>query len=83
MITSEQQVRLAVRFAGFPSVSVGVVDPRVSPELMSRVLDAIDSTPDIRKDRVAEARARLAAEPPSPREIAETIIASAILDALS
>jgi hypothetical protein len=83
MITSEQQVRLAVRFAGFPSASIGAADPRVSPELMSRVLEAIHSAPDVRSDRVAEARLRLAAGRPSSCDIADTIIASVIFDALS
>jgi hypothetical protein len=83
MITSEQQVRLAIRFAGFPSVSMRAADSRVSPELMSRVLHAIHSAPDIRLERVAEARARLAAGQPSSCDIAETIIAGVISDALS
>jgi hypothetical protein len=49
---------------------------------MARVLHAVDATPELRPERVVEARARLALGVPSSEDIAEKIIARAICDAL-
>jgi len=56
--------------------------PDVSPELMSRIMQVIEAAPDMRHDRVVEARARLAFGIPGPHEIAEKILARAISDAI-
>jgi hypothetical protein len=56
--------------------------PDVSPDLMRRILLAVDSVPEARPERVVAARQRLALGFPDSELIAEKIIARAICDAL-
>jgi hypothetical protein len=82
MIISERQARLASGYVGTPTGPIRGSRPDISPELMARVLHAVDATPELRPERVVEARARLALGVPSSEDIAEKIIARAICDAL-
>jgi hypothetical protein len=82
MIISEQQARLAAGCVGPPIGAIRTTHPDISPELMERILIAIDATPELRAARVVEARARLAVGFPASEDIAEKIIARAISDAL-
>jgi hypothetical protein len=82
MIISEQQARLASHYIEPPKGPMGGCHPSVSPELMSRILVAVEAAPEMRPTRVAEARARLSLGIPGAGEIAEKIIARAICDAL-
>jgi hypothetical protein len=82
MIISEQQARLAAQFAEPPNGSTNGSRPDVSPDLMARILLEVESTPELRSERILEARQRLALDPPAPREIAEKIVARAICDGL-
>jgi hypothetical protein len=82
MIISEQQARLAAGSVGPPIDPPHSLHPDVSPELMARILNALDATPELRSERVVEARARLALGIPASEDIAEKIIARAICDAL-
>jgi hypothetical protein len=82
MIISEQQARLASHYIEPPTGPTCGGHPSVSPELMSRILVAVDAAPETRSSRVAEARARLSLGIPGAGEIAEKIIARTICDAL-
>jgi hypothetical protein len=82
MIISEQQARLAAQYVRRPPGSSSTTRPAVPPELMRRILGAVDAVPDTRSDRIVEAKARLLQGSPKPSEIAEKIIARAICDAL-
>jgi hypothetical protein len=83
MTISEQQARRAARYVEPPAIAAVDARLQIPPELMSRILGAVEAAPDPRLDRVAEARARLVLGVPAPDQIAEQIIAQAVSDALS
>ncbi|MDZ4169047.1 MAG: flagellar biosynthesis anti-sigma factor FlgM [Coriobacteriia bacterium] len=59
MIISDEQAKLAAQFcAGGPCVATSSHIP-VSAEFIAQVHDVVDRQPEIRADRVAEARQRL------------------------
>jgi hypothetical protein len=82
MIISAHQTRLAAQDVEPPAGSISDSRPDISPELMRRILLAVDSVPEARLERVVEARKRLALGFPDSELIAEKIIARAICDAL-
>ena len=82
MIISEEQALLAARYVEPHRASTRWAHPEIGPELMRRIVLALDATPETRIDRVSAAKARLATGFPEPREIAEMIVARAICDAL-
>jgi hypothetical protein len=82
MIISAQQTRLAARDIEPPAGSISASRPNVPPELMRRILLAVDSLPETRPERVVEARRRLALGLPDSKSIAEKIIARAVGDSL-
>jgi len=49
---------------------------------MDRIIAAVETAPETRPERVAEARQRLEAGGPEPAEIADSIIKRVIADAL-
>lgn len=56
--------------------------PGIPPELMDRIVAAVETAPETRPERVAEARQRLEAGGPEAAEIADSIIKRVIADAL-
>jgi hypothetical protein len=82
MIISEEQARLAARYVRLPTGATRCAHSEVPPELMTRIILAIEAAPETRLDRVVEARERLDADIPKPHEIATMIIARTICDAL-
>lgn len=88
MMISEEQVRRAVEYlqtTGPNSVSASsrlASSGDVSVELVDRVRMELATTPDFREDRVAQARALLAAGPFSSAEVAEKMIGRIISDSI-
>ena len=82
MIISVEQTRLAARYVEPPAGSTPLERTEVSPELMSRIVSAIDAAPETRADRVVEAIDRLETAALGSQEIAEMIIKRTICDSL-
>lgn len=82
MIISVEQTRLAARYVEPPAGSTRTERAEVPPELMSRIVSAIDAAPEMRADRVVEAMDRQETAAPGSREIAEMIIKRTICDSL-
>jgi hypothetical protein len=85
MIISEQQVQLALAdlHKAHPVVTSSVVGAEgVSPELIARVRAELARVPDMRADRVAEAREWLAADDTDSGAVAEKMIGRIISDAI-
>jgi hypothetical protein len=86
MIISEEQVQLALRdlhntdSSGGPSSAVVLAD--VPAELVRRVADSLAGMPEMRPDRVAQARADLAEGRFTAHEVADKIIGRVISDSL-
>jgi len=82
MIISDEQARLAAQYrAACPAARTWSRTP-VSPELMARVFDIVDHAPEIRSDRVAEARSRLVAGGPDCHDVACKMISRIVSDSL-
>jgi len=82
MIVSGEQTRLAARYAEPPLERTARVHADVPPELMDRIVSAIEAVPEVRADRVMDAVERLESATPRASEIADLIIARAICDGL-
>lgn len=84
MMISEEQVRLAVEYLRTSDAYPGsVVRPEaVSKELLARISAAMLEVPDVRPDRVAEARARCVVTAPSSEEIAAKLIGRVLSDSI-
>ena len=82
MIISEQQARLATKYVEPPVGSPHGPGREIPPELMSRIILAVEATPEMTSELAAETRARLESSFPEPDAIAEMIIARAVCDAL-
>jgi hypothetical protein len=82
MIISDEQAQLAARYAGPQTGLTCGGHPEVPVELMRRIILTLEATPEMRPERVVEARERLQTGAPPSLEIAEKIIARAISDAL-
>lgn len=83
MIISDEQARLAAQYIRTidPERSMLVVGD-VSPELMQRVRAAVDGVPDLREDRVEEARAHLKRGDFTSSEVAGKMVARIVSDAI-
>jgi hypothetical protein len=85
MMISEEQVRGAIDYMRtHEKTATGDAHggPAVSDELFQRVKNAMNEVPEIRSDRVAEARALVKAEAITSREVADQMLARFITDAL-
>ncbi len=82
MIISEQQALLAARYVEPPVAWTHHAYPAVPPELMREIILIVESTPEMRPDRVEEAKERLSTGVPGSEQIAEKIIARAICEGL-
>ena len=84
MIISEEQVRLAVEYLRtsdeYPDTAIHSV--AVSDELLARISLAMLEIPDVRVDRLAEARERCVATSPSSEEIAAKLIGRVLSDSI-
>lgn len=83
MIISDEQVRLAAEYLRSPHEvgAVVAVSSDVSGELMDRVRASVAGLPDVRQDRVAEAKAMLN-DRPSSEEVAGKLIGRVVSDSL-
>ncbi|MFA5845075.1 MAG: hypothetical protein WC971_09640 [Coriobacteriia bacterium] len=87
MIISDEQVRLALEYLQSPRVaSPGdpgrAADSGVTPELVERVKSALESMPETRGDRVAEARAVLESSGFASHDVAVKMIGRIISDSI-
>ncbi|MDP2299607.1 MAG: hypothetical protein U1E08_06785 [Coriobacteriia bacterium] len=85
MIISEEQVRRAVEYLRTSDEydAGGVSMPSsMSPELLSRVAEAVIALPDIRDERIEEARVRCGVTLPASEEIASKLIGRLVSDAI-
>ncbi len=84
MIISDEQVRRAVEYLRTSDEyeGGGYGDAAVSQEFVTRVTEALEEVPDVRTERVAEARERFVVEPPHADEIASKLIGRVISDAI-
>jgi len=83
MIISEEQARLAAECLRSQRGATGVIaHPDLSGDLMERVFETLSHEPDLREDRVADARARLAGATPTSGDVASKMISRIISDAL-
>lgn len=85
MIISAEQVRCAVEYLRTsdeyrPATSPAT--PEAPRELVVRVTEALREVPDVRDDRIAEARRLLATSAPTASEVAEKLIGRVISDAI-
>ncbi len=81
MMITTQQALLAMRGPS-GGYTQGLSGRDVSPELMSRALAVVAAAPDVREDRIAEARARLAQGVPNSRDLAEKIMCRVVCDSI-
>lgn len=82
MIISDEQARIAARYQAGARAERSVAAHAVSPELMAKVLEAVEHAPDVRTDRVAEARTRLEAGGPDCHDVASKMISRIVCDNL-
>ncbi|MDO9557813.1 MAG: hypothetical protein Q7J82_09625 [Coriobacteriia bacterium] len=86
MIISEEQVRRAVEYLHTQtahSAAVAIRTPdEATIEIIRRVIDLLRCTPDVRVDRVAEARVLLAGSMPSTEVVAGKLIGRVISDSI-
>ena len=85
MIISDEQVRRAVEYLR-TSDAYATRDPDsgepAPQELVDRVVTSVESLPDVRDDRVAEARALLEQNMPCARDVASKLIGRVVSDAI-
>jgi hypothetical protein len=83
MMISDEQARLAAQHL---STSVGdrlSLQPcTVSQAVIDAAIDKATRTPDVRAERVAEARERMVAGIPDPRDVANKMLSRIIGDSL-
>ena len=90
MIISEEQVQRAIEYlqtsethgTGDGGAHPVPVDLLVPSELLSRVTAALSELPDVREDRVAEARMRINGTRPASEDVASKLIGRVISDAI-
>jgi hypothetical protein len=84
MIISDEQVARAIAYLQNPAQSAEVAGEGVpvSTELVLRVTEVVESMPDVRNSRVAEARERCEAHLPTSGEIADKLIGRVVSDAI-
>lgn len=86
MIISDQQVRLALDYLHTQNVPSDAPEEAaalsVTPELIERVRRQIEAVPELRDDRVAEARLLMAAEGVSADEVACKMVGRILSDSI-
>lgn len=83
MIISDEQARIAAECLRDQPASIGVaVHPELSSDLLDRVMATLAEEPDLRADRVEEARARLEHHTTTPDDVASKMISRIISDSL-
>lgn len=83
MIISDEQARLAALYMRNTDPAADItVAAEVSDELMARVRQAVDDSPDCRTDRVTEAREHLAQGDFTSTEVAGKMVARIVSDSL-
>jgi hypothetical protein len=82
MIISEEQARLAAQYLQGSNPMGAHRHAEVSPELMARVVAAVDRCPECRAERVEQAITDMGAGSPGSREVAEKMISRIISDSL-
>ncbi len=86
MIISDEQVRLVVEYLHTPD-AYQTRDEAISlrlapPELVDRVVSSLRDVPDVRADRVEQARTMLAHEIPGADEVAGKLIGRVLSDSI-
>ncbi|MCE5203846.1 MAG: hypothetical protein LLG24_06530 [Actinomycetia bacterium] len=86
MIISDEQVHRVVEYLHTAKEQTGGERPLircdVPGELVARVVREVNGLPDVRGDRVEQARAALAFDPPAPDEVATKLIGRVLSDSL-
>ncbi|MBN2405718.1 MAG: hypothetical protein JXE06_09080 [Coriobacteriia bacterium] len=86
MIISDEQVRLAVEYLQTQDVYAATEIVRRPDEatalILRRVVDTLCQLPDVRVDRVAEARELLAGPMPSTQVVADKLIGRILSDSI-
>ncbi len=82
MIVSREQAELAAKLQASGSSFVDHDEPAVSPDVLRRALALAASTPELRPDRVREARDRMDAGVLDSGELAEKMICRMVCDSL-
>lgn len=84
MIISEEQVRLAVEYLRTSDEYScrSAQSPAVSDELLARISAVMLDVPDVRVERLAEARQRCVVTLPSSEEIAGKLIGRVVSDSI-
>ena len=84
MMISDEQVRRALEsmhdLTQHPAPPSGRADIHISDELMAKVRRALDAMPEVREDRVVEARALIAMDVLTARDVADRMIGRCIAD---
>jgi len=86
MIISEEQVRLAVEYLHTQDpqrdTSIRLHADEETAEILDRVMTVLNGVPDIRDDRIAEARELLHGSMPTPTVVADKLIGRVISDSI-
>jgi hypothetical protein len=85
MIISEEQVRRAVEYLRTSDeyeTSGMSIPPALSPEFASHVAEVVSALPDLRDERIEEARERCLEVLPASDEIASKLIGRLVSDAI-
>jgi hypothetical protein len=84
MMISDEQLEcvLSCMRSGVPAGCIGAEPRGISPEFSDRVRSYLSRAPDIRPDRIASARERMAGGEPDPHEIAAKMIARLVSDSI-
>ncbi len=83
MIISDEQARAAAQYLkANPAQGCDLHGCDVSPAIMQAARAAVDGAPDLRADRVAEARERMAGHALDSRDVADKMISRIVSDSL-
>ena len=86
MIISDEQVRLVVEYLHTPDAytaqSAAVACDRASQDLVTLVVRELEDLPDVRADRVAQAREMLAGSIPASDLVAGKLIGRVLSDSI-
>lgn len=83
MKISEEQVQKALEYLHTSDTSKpSQSESGISPDVLERALTVIDSTPDVRDDRIDSAMEMLDGTPPSSDEVAQKMIGRIISDSI-
>jgi hypothetical protein len=83
MMISDEQVRRVIEYLHTSDTYRAPRSGQLNlspPDLLTRVARHLEGVPDVRSDRVLDARLRLAESPPDAAEIAEKLLARIVSD---